>query len=116
MAVLALPGLGLAHLCGAARLTAYATRQDHNTVVTVINKDVNRDASVNISGIAVKQASVTRRTGPVIAATSGASLGGTTIAADGTWPSPKADTVRITGGKTFVDVPAGSAALIRLHD
>ena len=64
MAVLALPGLGLAHLCGAARLTAYATRQDHNTVVTVINKDVNRDASVNISGIAVKQASVTRRTAP----------------------------------------------------
>ena len=86
---------------GGINLTAYATRQDHDTVVTVINKDMNRDASMNISGIAVKQASVTRLTGSGLAATSGTSLGGTTIAADGTWPSPKADTVRITGGKAF---------------
>jgi hypothetical protein len=100
---------------GGINLTAYATRQDHDTVVTVINKDMNRDASVDISGIAAKQAGVTRLAGPSLAATSGASLGGTVLAADGTWLSPKTETVRIAGGKAFVDVPAGSAALIRLH-
>lgn len=101
---------------GGINLTAYATRQGHDTVVTVINKNMSHDASVDISGIAAKQASVTRLAGPSLAATSGASLGGTAIAADGTWPSPKSDTVRIAGGKAFADVPAGSAALIRLHD
>ncbi len=100
---------------GGINLTAYATRQDRDTVVTVINKDMSRDASVDISGIAARQASVMRLAGPSLAATSGASLGGVAIAADGTWSSPKSDPVRITGGKVLLDVSAGSAALIRLH-
>jgi len=96
-------------------LTAYATRQGRDTVVTVINKDATQVASVEISGIASRQASVMRLTGPSLSATSGASLGGAILAADGTWPSPKSDAVRITGGKALLDVPAGSAALISLH-
>ena len=100
-------------------LTAYATRQGRDTVVTVINKDATQGASVEMSGIASRRGSVMRLTGPSLAATSGASLGGAVLAADGTWASPQADKtdpVRIAGSKALLDVPAGSAALIRLHD
>ncbi len=98
---------------GGINLTAYATRQGHDTVVTVINKDMTQGAAVEISGIAAKQAKVMRLTGPSLAATSGASLGG--AAADGAWSGGKSEAVRIAGGKVFADVPAASAALISLH-
>jgi hypothetical protein len=100
---------------GGINLTAYATRQGGDTVVTVINKDATQGASVEISGIASRQASVMRLTGPSLAATSGASLGGAVLAADGTWSRGKSDAVRIAGGKALLDVPAGSAALISLQ-
>lgn len=99
---------------GGINLTAYATRQGRNMVVTIINKDAAQNATVEITGLAVRQASAVRLTGPALAATSGAALGGGSIAADGTWPSPKSETVRIAGGKALVDVPAASAALISL--
>jgi hypothetical protein len=95
-------------------LTAYATRQDGKTVLTVINKDLTRDASVEITGPASRQASVMRLTGPALAATSGATLGGASVAADGTWAGGKPEPLRISGGKALADVPVGSAALVSL--
>ena len=53
---------------GGINLTAYATRQGHDTVVTVINKDMTQDASVEIAGIAPKHAQVMRLTATSLAA------------------------------------------------
>ncbi|MBA2589404.1 MAG: hypothetical protein H0U98_12360 [Alphaproteobacteria bacterium] len=100
---------------GGLNLTAYATRQDGKTVLTVINKDMTRDASVEITGAAAKRASVMRLTGPSLAATSGASLGGAATADDGTLTGGKSTPVRTQNGKALLDVPAGSAALVSLN-
>ena len=100
---------------GGINLTAYATRERSGaTTLTVINKDLSRDAAVEASGIVPKHAQVMRLTAPSLTATSGVTLGGAAVEADGTWNGGKTEAVRIAGGKALVDVPAGSAALIRL--
>jgi hypothetical protein len=105
--------IAIAANTGGINLTAYATRQSRSdTILTVINKDMTRDATVEITGIAPKQASVMRLT--ALAATSGASFGGASVAADGTWPGATSAAVKIAGGKALLDVPARSAALVHL--
>jgi len=100
---------------GGINLTAYATQQKGATTLTVINKDMNRDATIEVaSAAALHRAQVTRLTAPSVSALTGASLGGATVAPDGSWSGAKSDPVRIAGGKAVLDVPAGSAALIAL--
>ena len=100
---------------GGINLTAYATRAVSGAVtLTVINKDLGRDAAVEVTGIAPRQAKAMRLTGPSLTATSDVSLGGAAVEGDGKWNGGKSDPVAITGGKAHLDVPAGSAALIRL--
>lgn len=99
---------------GGINLTAYATRQAHDVIVTVINKDMARDAAVELSGITPKHAEGMRLTAPSLAAMTDITLGGARIAADGIWPGGKSAPLRIAGGKTMLDVPAGSAALVTL--
>jgi hypothetical protein len=96
---------------GGINLTAYATRQPGAVILTVINKDVSRDAAVEVTGTASKTAGVVRLTGPGLAATSGATLGGGAIAADGSWAG-SSTAVPILGGRARLDVPAASAALV----
>jgi hypothetical protein len=55
-----------------------------------------------------------RLAGPSPTATSGVTLGGAAVDNDGKWNGGKSEPVRITGGKAYLDVPAGSAALITL--
>jgi hypothetical protein len=105
--------IALAANTGGINLTAYATRQSRgDMILTVINKDMTRDATVEITGIAPKQASVMRLTATT--ATSGTRFGGASVAADGTWPGATSAAVKIAGGKALLDVPAGSAALVHL--
>ncbi len=101
---------------GGINLTAYATRQKSGALtLTVINKDISRDAALDITGAgALRHAEVTRLAAPSLAATSGATLGGASVAADGTWNGGRSEPVRIAGGKLLLNVPAGSAALIAL--
>jgi Glycosyl hydrolase family 79 C-terminal beta domain len=96
------------------KLTAYATRQAHETIVTVINKDMNRDTTVAITGMAPKHAQVLRLTAPSLTAMSGVSLGGVSVGSDGAWSGAKPDPAKLTSGKVQLDVPAGSAALVTL--
>ena len=99
---------------GGINLTAYATREHSGAMtLTVINKDLSRDAAVEVSGIAPGHAQVMRLSAPSLTATSGVTLGGATVDGDGKWNGGKADPVRIASGRAFLDVPAGSAALIR---
>ena len=100
---------------GGINLTAYAARQRSGAVtLTVINKDQSRDAALDVSGIAPKQAQAMRLTAPSLSAMGGVTLGGAAVDGEGQWDGGKAEPVRISGGKALVDVPAGSAALIKL--
>ncbi len=101
--------------CGGINLTAYATREASGAMtLSVINKDLRRDAAVEVSGIALRQAQAMRLTGPSLSATSGVTLGGAAVDGDGKWNGGKSEPVRIVGANAYLDVPAGSAALITL--
>jgi hypothetical protein len=95
-------------------LTAYATRSGAQVCLTVINKDMNRDASLSISGIGAKQAQVLRLSAPSLTATSGITLGGAAVVGQGRWSGGKSDPVKLSGGRALLEVPSGSAALITL--
>jgi len=95
---------------GGVNLTAYAVRSGANIVLTVINKDMSRDASVAIPGLSGKQARVMRLTAPSLTATAGITLGGASVDSGGKWTGGKSDPVKL--GK--LDMPSGSAALVTL--
>ena len=100
---------------GGINLTAYAMRRSNGTMtLAVINKDLSRDASVEVTGAASRRARVLRLTAPSISAMGGVTLGGAAVGGDGIWNGGKADPVRISGGKALLDVPASSAALVTL--
>jgi hypothetical protein len=99
---------------GGLNLTAYATRSGSNITLTVINKDMSRDASVSISGLAAKQAQAMRLRAPSLTATSGITLGGAPVDTSGKWSGGKSDPVKLSGGRAVLEVPSGSAALITL--
>jgi hypothetical protein len=105
--------IALACDTGGINLTAYAARQRSGALtLTVINKDLNRDAAVEVTGIAGKQAQAMRLAAPSLNAMNGVTLGGAAVGGDGSWKDAKADAVKIAGGKAVLDVPAGSAALV----
>ena len=95
---------------GGVNLTAYATRSGPNVTLTVINKDMSRDASVAISGVSARQARVMRLTAPSLTATTGIALGGASVDSGGKWSGGKSETVKL--GK--LNLPSGSAALVTL--
>jgi hypothetical protein len=106
--------LSLTSDAGGINLTAYAMRQGQNVALTVINKDISRDASVTISGVTAKQARVLRLSAPSLTATTGISLGGASVDGSGQWSGGKSDPVKLPGGTATLEVPAGSAALVTL--
>jgi hypothetical protein len=96
-------------------LTAYATRQNARAMtLAVINKDLHRDATVEVIGAAPQQARVMRLSGPSLSALDGLTLGGAPMSNDGTWKGAQVEQAQIANGKVLLDVPAGSAALIAL--
>jgi len=106
--------LSLALDAGGLNLTAYAARSGATVTLTVINKDMNRDASVSISGVSAKQAQVMRLSAPSLTATMGITLGGASVEANGKWSGGKSEPVKLSGGKAMLELPAGSAALVTL--
>jgi len=105
--------LSLALDAGGVNLTAYATRAGAAATVTVINKDMNRDASISISGVTANRAQVMRLTAPSLTATTDITLGGASVGDGGTWRG-KSEPVKVASGKVLLDVPSGSAALVTL--
>ncbi|HSS14815.1 MAG TPA: glycosyl hydrolase family 79 C-terminal domain-containing protein, partial [Rhizomicrobium sp.] len=98
---------------GSVNLNAYATRQGSQLTLTVINKDMSRDASVAITGMVAKQARAMRLSAPSLPAASGITLGGAPVDG-GKWSGGKSDPVKLSGGKAMLEVPCGSAALVTL--
>jgi len=98
----------------------YAVQQPDGTVqVTLINKDLSKDASVSFSaingGTQLKNASVLRLQGPSPGALTGTLFGGSAVKDDGTWSASVKESLVMTGNTTTVKVPACSAALLTLQ-
>jgi hypothetical protein len=105
--------IAIARDTGGINLTAFATREGADTTtLTVINKDQSRDAAVDVTGFSSGKAQVMRLTAPSLNAMTGVSLGGGTVDGQGKWSGEKTDSVKVSGGRASLDVPAGSAALI----
>jgi hypothetical protein len=102
---------------GGINLTSYAVRRaGGETVLTVINKDASRGASVEISAPSpLTRAHAVRLTGPSLTAKTGVTLAGAAVDAGGHWHGRAPERIAITGGKAALEVPAGSAALVTLR-
>ena len=98
-------------------LTAYATaKSEHEMVLTVINKDASRNASVQvICGDALKHAAATRLTAPSQQATKNVMLGGATVDEVGHWKAADTEAAKIVQGQGMFEIPTMSAALIALQ-
>lgn len=99
-------------------LTAYAVLDDGGTLrVTVINKDVTHDANVEISpGAPYARGAALKLAGPSLDATSGTTLGGSAVQADGSWTPGALEDVARSGATFHTTLKAGSAAMIRFAD
>ena len=94
--------------------SAYAvTLANGSTSVVLSNKDATTTVHATVdAGAALTSATALRLEGPSLAATTGVTLGGVAIGADGTF-TPNAPEVLATSGTTFtIDVPPASAALV----
>ncbi len=101
---------------GDVNLTAYATKRDGDGIfLTVINKDLTRDAKIDaLTATTVRRARIKRLVGPSLTANDGIKFGGMSVEADGRWRGGQEDTVEVTDGKAPFEVPAGSAAVVLL--
>jgi hypothetical protein len=93
--------------------SSYAVGAGAQTSVVLSNKDTTTTVHATVDvGAAITSAGTTRLAGPSLSATTGVTLGGAVIGADGSW-SPAAPEVLATSGSTFtVDVPPASAVLV----
>jgi len=95
-------------------LNAYALLDADGTLrVAIINEDLQRDASVQITpGSEYTSGLAMRLNAPSLQSTSPISLGGSTLSADGAWSPEQLETVVGSAGAFAVTVPAGSAVLV----
>jgi hypothetical protein len=98
-----------------AELRAMATRdQDGSLRLSLINKDVGRDARVVVDpGHRFAAASLMRLAGPSADATTGVTLGGASVDELGEW-DPRVEVVRFAGREITIPLPAASAAVLTM--
>jgi uncharacterized protein (TIGR03437 family) len=99
---------------GRANVSAYGVLDPSGTLlVTIINKDSQFDAAVQITpGSAYTVASAMRLSAPSLTEKSAITLGGAAVAADGSWAPSAVETVKNSGGVFNLTVPAGSASVV----
>ena len=97
-------------------ITAYAVRSDGGDIwLTLVNKEAGRDAQVRAACPGIAAASVLRLTAPSLASKDGVLLGGSPVTNAGKWTPGPPQSVRVTAGEMEIDVPAASAAILRLR-
>jgi hypothetical protein len=98
-----------------ANLRAYALAlPDHSTEVVLVNKDTTSAVAASVSvGTAVTSASAVYLIGPSLSATVGMTFAGSPVSVAGAWHPAAPYDVPVSGGKLTVNLPAGSAALVR---
>jgi hypothetical protein len=101
---------------GKLNVTAYAVANaDGGTHIVLVNKDPNSVAHVAVSlGKPATGATELLLTGAPLGATTGFTLGGATVGVDGTFKPKPAASLPVAGDALTVDVPAASAALLRV--
>ena len=94
--------------------TAYAVGPaGGSTSVVLVNKDPTQAVLATVDlGKAATSGTVTRLTGPSLAATTGYTLGGATVNPDGSWTPVALPPIPVVGTTLSVEVPPGSAALV----
>jgi uncharacterized protein (TIGR03437 family) len=99
-------------------LRAYGVMDDDGTLrVTVINKDLTQDAAVSITpGAGYATASAMRLIAPAADSTSGVTLGGASVQADGSWLPAQLESGAVTGGTFSTVVRATSAVVVNFGD
>lgn len=97
-------------------LTAYAVRSERGDIwLTLVNKEVSRDAHVRAICPGIASASALRLTGPSLQSKVGVLLGGSTVSSAGKWTPGQAEAVRVMGSEMEILIPAASAAMVRLR-
>jgi hypothetical protein len=100
-------------------ITAHAVlKTDGSVLATLINKDLSKEALVTINiHRSIATADLLRLTGPAPDSTSGITLGGAAVNADGNWSARQSETavISISRSTCLVKVPAASAVLVNLH-
>lgn len=96
-------------------VTAYATREANGHLwLTLINKGLDRGARVRVSLPGPFTAvDVLRLAAPTAQSKDNVTLGGATVADDGTWSPNSNEAVAANAGLVALDLPAASAALLR---
>jgi uncharacterized protein (TIGR03437 family) len=94
--------------------TAYGALDDDGTLrVTVINKDMVQDAAVSIApGAGYTTALAMRLAAPAVDSTTGVTLGGASVKADGSWLPAQIENLPSSGGAFPTTVRAASAVLV----
>jgi hypothetical protein len=86
---------------------------DRHLTAAVINKDESAHADVTIAvDVRFPHAAALRLTGRALDSADGVTLGGATVAVDGSWKPKEAEALRVTGGTCEIRVPAVSAAIV----
>jgi hypothetical protein len=100
---------------GEVNLTAYATQDGQRTIwITIINKDLHRDAHVRISGAGLGETGeLMRLNAPSLESRDHVTLAGMSVSDDGTWRPGPSEKLSFESGAFDVDVPRASAALLR---
>jgi hypothetical protein len=102
---------------GGFNLAAYATLKDDKQLsITVVNKEPAVDATVAIErALPFENGSVLRLSAPSLESGSGVLFGGAMVKSDGTWSPDLGDKIQASGGKLFLRLPAGSAAVLNME-
>jgi hypothetical protein len=97
-------------------MTAYAVHADNGNIwLTLVNKEGTREAHVRAVCPGIAAADALRLTAPSLSSKDGLLLGGSPVSSAGKWAPGPSERVRVVGGEMELDVPAGSATMLRLH-
>jgi hypothetical protein len=100
-----------------ANLAAHALRgADGRIRLVLVNKEREEAATVQVTDVRkATRATVLRLRGPAPESTTGITLGGRAVAADGSWAPDAAEAVAIAEGRCEVSLPAASAAVLEFE-
>ncbi len=99
-----------------ANVDAFATVADNGRglAVTIVNKDESLNADVRLSiPSGWDTAQVLRLSGPSLQSKEGTKFGGSAVSSDGRWEPTMNEVLRANGGNATIQVPAGSAAILK---
>jgi len=97
-------------------ISAYAIHSDRGDIwLTLVNKETARDAHVRAACPGITKAGALRLTAPSLTSKDGVRLGGSAVGNAGRWSAGPSEPIAVTAAQLEIDVPASSAALLRLR-